>query len=87
MAYKCDMCGKGRMVGSQHKHHKGVAGGRWIRRAPHTQKIFQPNLHMARIMMGTTRKRLKLCTKCLRIARETEKQQQAPKTVAAPAIA
>src|SRR3989344_5475589 len=72
MAMKCDMCGKGRMVGKQHKHHPGVAGGRWKRRAPKTQKIFKPNLHSSRILVGTTYQRMKLCTKCLRRARAAE---------------
>jgi ribosomal protein L28 len=35
-----------------------VAGGRWKKRAPHTRKVFKPNLHK---WMG-----MKLCTKCLR---------------------
>lgn len=73
---RCDMCGKGRMVGEQHTHHPGVAGGRWKKRAPHTQKIFKPNLHTARILVGTIKKTMKLCTKCLRRAREAMKEVQ-----------
>lgn len=76
MAYKCDLCGKGKMIGSQHTHHPGVAGGRWKKRAPHTQKIFKPNLHTARILVGTVRQTMKLCTKCLRRAREFTKPQK-----------
>ncbi len=72
MAMKCDMCFKGIMVGRQHRHHPGVAGGRWKNRAPKTQKIFRPNLHSARILVGSTYKRMKLCTKCLRRARLAE---------------
>lgn len=69
MAYKCDNCFKGIMVGKQHKHHPGVAGGRWKRRAPKTQKIFRPNLHVARLKLDGVTKKLKLCTKCLRRAK------------------
>lgn len=71
MAYKCDSCRKGVMVGKQHKHHRGVAGGRWLRRAPKTQKIFKPNLHAARIFVNGAYKKVKLCTKCLRLAKES----------------
>lgn len=73
MAMKCFNCGKGRMVGHQHTHHPGVAGGRWKKRAPKTQKIFKPNLHYATIKVGLpagkaggNNKRVRLCTKCLR---------------------
>ncbi|MDO8461014.1 MAG: bL28 family ribosomal protein [bacterium] len=85
MAMKCDMCGKGRMVGKQHKHHPGVAGGRWLKRAPKTQKIFKPNLHYARIQASILSaglrgaRRVRLCTKCLRIAKEKMKKESAPK--------
>lgn len=70
---QCDMCGKGRMVGKQHKHHPGVAGGRWKKRAPKTQKIFKPNLHSARILVNGMYSRMRLCTKCLRKAKEAMK--------------
>ena len=78
MAYKCDNCGKGVMVGKQHKHHPGVAGGRWKKRAPVTQKLFRPNLHSARILINGMHKRMKLCTKCLRLARSAMKMSQKP---------
>lgn len=64
------------MIGKQHKHHPGVAGGRWKRRAPKTQKIFKPNLHSARIPFDGMTKRVKLCTKCLRLAKEAMKMQK-----------
>ncbi len=79
MAFVCDICGKGKMVGSQHKHHPGVAGGRWKKRAPKTQKIFKPNLHWATISVEGSRKRVRLCTKCLRRAREAMKVNNAHK--------
>lgn len=73
MAFKCDLCGKGIMVGKKHTHHPGVAGGRWKKRAPKTQKIFKPNLHAAHIVLNGVQKRVKLCTKCLRIAKSAMK--------------
>lgn len=58
------------MVGKKHKHHAGVAGGRWLQRAPKTQKIFKPNLHSARVLINGAFQRVKLCTKCLRLAKQ-----------------
>lgn len=73
MAMKCDICSKGIMIGEQHKHHPGVAGGRWKKRAPHTRKVFKPNLHKARLVIDGVHKSFKLCTKCLRRAKEMMK--------------
>lgn len=77
MAMICDMCGKGRMVGKTHKHHPGVAGARWRQRAQSHSKIFKPNLHAAHITVDGTSKRVKLCTKCLRLAKEEMQLAQA----------
>jgi large subunit ribosomal protein L28 len=71
--YRCFNCHKGRMMGLQHKHHPGVAGGRWKKRAPKTPKTFLPNLHAAKIVVDGTPKRVKLCTKCLRKYKESVK--------------
>jgi ribosomal protein L28 len=59
MAFMCDRCARSVQYGETHSHGRGVAGGRWKKRAPHTRKVFKPNLHK---WQG-----LKLCTKCLRI--------------------
>lgn len=72
MAMQCFLCHKGRMVGRQHRHHPGVAGGRWKKRAPKTQKIFKPNLHWARVKIDDAMKRVRLCTKCLRLAKKAK---------------
>ncbi len=83
----CFHCGKGRMVGKSHKHHPGVAGGRWKKRAPKTQKIFRPNLHWARIRVGNNLQRVRLCTKCLRIAKEAMKSGVKPQVISeVPAV-
>ena len=55
MALRCENCGKGVMYGHNVSHAKN-----------RTRKIFKPNLHSARVFDGTTAKRVKLCTKCLR---------------------
>ena len=76
MGMKCFNCGKGAMIGRQHTHHPGIAGKRWKKRAPKTQKIFKPNLHSARIPMDGMTKRVRLCTKCLRIFKGKSKKSQ-----------
>lgn len=75
MAFKCDNCGKGIMIGKQHRHHAGVAGNRWNRRAPKTVKVFKPNLHSAKMVINGTAQKLKLCTKCLRMLKSAQKPE------------
>ena len=65
MAAKCFSCGKGIMYGHNVSHAKN-----------RTRKIFQPNLHSARIKVGGVTKTMKLCTKCLRLWKNATK----PKT-------
>jgi len=43
-----------------------VAGGRWKKRAPKTQRIFKPNLQVFKILEAGKVKRVKLCTKCIK---------------------
>jgi ribosomal protein L28 len=66
MAYVCDFCRKGTQHGGSHTHGKGVAGGRWKKRAPRTLKLFKPNLHQTQLMVDGEWLKMKLCTKCLR---------------------
>jgi ribosomal protein L28 len=66
----CFHCGKGKVMGRQHTHHRGVAGGRWKKRAPKTQKVFAPNLQKIRVMVGDVAKQVKLCTKCIKRIRK-----------------
>lgn len=56
MAMKCDSCSKGVMHGHNVSHAKN-----------RTQKIFKPNLHVARVIVNGQRQKMKLCTKCLRM--------------------
>jgi ribosomal protein L28 len=65
----CFLCHKGSMAGKQHKHHPGVAGGRWKKRAPKTPKLFKPNLHAAHMLVDGVNRKVRLCTKCLRLVK------------------
>ena len=58
MALRCDRCGKGVQYGHNVSHSK--------RR---TKRLFKPNLHRARVTVGGVTKRMRLCTKCLRLVR------------------
>ncbi|CAN5204772.1 hypothetical protein BH11PAT1_BH11PAT1_1800 [soil metagenome] len=53
---KCANCGKGVMYGHNVSHAKN-----------RTRKIFKPNLHATRVVVDGTSKRMRLCTKCLRM--------------------
>lgn len=63
---ECYHCGKGIMYGRSHTHHRGVAGGRWKKRAQKTQKLFRPNLQPVVILEQGKEQRVKLCMKCLK---------------------
>ncbi|MDO8610507.1 MAG: L28 family ribosomal protein [bacterium] len=62
----CYHCEKGDLYGRSHTHHRGVAGGRWKKRAPKTQRIFEPNLQRLSIIENGVTKRVQLCTKCVK---------------------
>ena len=55
MAKICEICGKKPIVGNNvsHSHHK-------------TRRRWLPNLQRVRAMMNGTKKRIKVCTKCLK---------------------
>ena len=55
MAKRCEICGKGPVVGRQHSHANNVSARR-----------FEPNLQLVRAMVNGGIKRLKVCTRCLR---------------------
>jgi large subunit ribosomal protein L28 len=60
MAMRCANCDKGVMYGHNVSHAKN-----------RTRKIFRPNLHAARVVVGTNSKRVRLCTKCLRMYKKS----------------
>ncbi len=68
----CFNCDKGAVRGRSHTHHRGVAGGRWLKRAPKTQRVFKPNLQRVTIVVQGNQAAIKLCTKCIkRIKKDT----------------
>lgn len=64
MAMQCMNCGKGVMYGNNVSHAKN-----------RTKRTFKPNLQLVRIPMGTMMKRVRLCTKCLRMIKRNLKAQ------------
>lgn len=92
----CYHCGKGILYGRSHTHHRGVAGGRWKKRAVKTQRLFKPNLQKVEILEKGKTMNVKLCTKCLkRVKKDTvdgvkpfiHVVHYAPRQEATPAVA
>jgi ribosomal protein L28 len=63
---RCYITGKGNLYGRSHTHHRGVAGGRWKKRAQKTARIFKPNLQTVSIIELGVRKQIKISTKALK---------------------
>lgn len=74
----CYHCGKGVLFGRSHTHHRGVAGGRWKKRAPKTQRVFKPNLQKVEIIEAARTLNVKLCTKCLKRVRKDMREGVRP---------
>ena len=55
MAKRCELCGKGPVVGRQHSHANNVSARR-----------FEPNLQTVKAVINGANKRIKVCTRCLR---------------------
>ncbi len=83
MAYICDICGKGRVVGRTQRHKRGVAGKRWKKRAQKTARMFSPNLQKATITNGGEEKQMKVCAKCLKKAKNEGKVKVYSKSASA----
>ncbi len=66
---KCYISGVGKMFGRSHTHHRGVAGGRWKKRAQKTARIFEPNLQKVLIYEDGELKRVNLQTKVIKRVR------------------
>lgn len=66
MAYICEICGKGVVIGRSQRHGRGVAGKRWKKRATVTTKVFRPNLQTITLLIDSEKKTMKLCTKCIK---------------------
>jgi large subunit ribosomal protein L28 len=74
----CYYCKKGVLFGRSHTHHRGVAGGRWKKRAQKTQRVFKPNLHKVKILEEGKVKVVKLCSKCLKRIKKDIKEGRKP---------
>ena len=66
MAYRCEICGKKTVAGRSQQHKRGVAGKRWKKRAPSTLRLFKPNLQKKTLLISGEKKKMKICTKCLK---------------------
>ena len=65
MVLQCERCGKGVMRGHNVSHAKN-----------RTKRVFKPNLQTLRVLQGDgTRKKMKMCSKCVRIVRREEKSR------------
>ncbi len=67
---RCYVSGKTSMFGRSHTHHRGVAGGRWKKRAQHTLRVFKPNLQTVTIVEAGMNKKVKLSTKVIKRIRK-----------------
>jgi large subunit ribosomal protein L28 len=61
MAMKCEVCGKGPSFGNVISHANNTRRRRW-----------NPNLQRVRALVDGTRKRLRVCTSCIRAGRITK---------------
>lgn len=68
MSRTCDLCLKRKQIGRQSRHHRGVAGKQWMKRAPQTLRVFEVNLHKITID-GV---RMKLCAKCIKLLKKNK---------------
>jgi large subunit ribosomal protein L28 len=66
MAQRCDICGKGPQFGSRISHAHNV-----------TSRRFNPNLQRVRAVLDGVRKRIRVCTRCLRSGRVAKPAPQA----------
>jgi large subunit ribosomal protein L28 len=61
MAFKCDLCGKGPLVGNQVSHANNK-----------TKKRSLPNLQRVRAVIGGENLHIRVCTRCLKAGRVTK---------------
>ncbi len=59
----CAVCGKGTTFGRNIRHQHS---GRWVRKAPKTNRTFKANLHKQVVYVGSEPVRVRICTRCLR---------------------
>lgn len=67
---QCYVTGKKTIFGRTHTHHRGVAGGRWKKRAQKVNRSFKPNLQKTLIFENGELKQVYLATKVLKRVRK-----------------
>lgn len=78
---RCYITGTGNLYGRSHTHHRGVAGGRWKKRAQKTARIFQPNLQTISILEDGVRKQVKVTAKALKRVKKDMAEGKTPSVV------
>jgi large subunit ribosomal protein L28 len=73
MALRCLNCNKGVMYGHNVSHAKN-----------RTRKKFRPNLHAARVEVAGISRRVRLCTKCLRMYKRSRQEMIKTAPLVAP---
>ncbi len=61
MAFKCEICGKGPLVGNQVSHANNK-----------TKKRTLPNLQRVRALVDGSHRRMRVCTRCLKAGKVTK---------------
>jgi len=61
VAFKCDICGKGPLVGNQVSHANNK-----------TKKRTLPNLQRVRAVVDGSHRHLRVCTRCLKAGKVTK---------------
>jgi large subunit ribosomal protein L28 len=61
MAFKCELCGKGPLVGNQVSHANNK-----------TKKRTLPNLQRVRALVDGSHRHLRVCTRCLKAGKVTK---------------
>ena len=71
VARSCGICGKGPVHGNQISHAHNVSSRLWY-----------PNVQRLKVIVGKTRRRMRVCTRCLRSGRVVKAAHRAPRTTA-----
>ncbi|MFW5703661.1 MAG: large ribosomal subunit protein bL28 [Patescibacteria group bacterium] len=76
---QCYITGKKTIHGRTHTHHRGVAGGRWKKRAQKVNRVFKPNLQRVQIFEDGAVKNVYLCTKVIKRVKKDLTDGKLPK--------
>ncbi|MFQ5640215.1 MAG: 50S ribosomal protein L28 [bacterium] len=73
MAKRCEICGKGPMVGNNVSHAHNLTKRRWL-----------PNLQRVRAVINGQVKRIRVCTQCIKSGRVVKAAKAARTPVPSP---